>query len=378
MWIIAAILFLGASSAPGAETLDVLEVAAEEARRGPQWVQADSQGRVTLLDGEGLTERSFRNGKFGDPNDLKETALVAGVVRSAARSRSGDGWLLYAPPGGLRYFRSDEEQRLPRPDWVVTSVGLHDDRPVLSVKPINPGRLRSPGFREPDTAPLILGLSGDEWETVLERRDLVDDEVHLDSAMLFATDSKRNLWAAHRYRYRVYQLSPAGKLRFTLEVEGGKPALDQSTDKERAAAMEALKEQARASGMSLKDAVVTPVMQKPTINGLTVGRDGNIYLFLPQASEGSPALDRYNPYTNTLERLSLRLDYRGGVRMAAAREGLIVAGYSVSTGIWMLPWERLEAAKWEPVEDATGDGLPLSQEQELTSQRLSEAAKGGG
>ena len=358
MRLIVALLL--AASTGGGITPEALEVASEEPRPGAQWVQADAQGRVVLLDSEDLVVRSLRNGEFGDPGRLKQAALVEGVVRIAARSRSGDGWLLYAPPGGLRYFRGDEEQGLPNPDWVITSVGLHDDRPIIAVKPVNPGRLRSPGFRSPDTPPLILGLAGDEWETVLERRDLADDDIHhLDTAMVFATDSKRNLWAAHRYRYRVYQISPAGKLHFTLEVDGGKPVPDEATDEEREAATEALREEARAAGIPLEGATVTPAMQKPIINGITVGRDGNLYLFLPRAVEGSPGLDRYNPYANTLERLPLHLEYHGFVSMAAAREGLILAGYGTSTGIWLIPWERLDAARWTPVDEATGDGLPL-------------------
>jgi hypothetical protein len=350
--------WLFAPPAAGVTPLPV-EVVADEPRSGPQWVAADAQGRAVLLDGESRTVRSFKNGVFTDAEALPGSALGHGVIRRAVRSRSGDGWLLFVPPDGLRTLQGDEVERLPPVGWVVNSIGLHGDRPVVSVRPTIPGRVRAPGAGA-ETAPLLLSFSGDGWDPFFERDDLpVDpDGVDLDSAMLFATDSQRNLWAVHQYRYRAYRFSPTGKLRFLLAVEGGEPARDEADDEERAAARRALAEEARARGLSLEGATLTPVTAKPTINGVVVGRDGNVYFFLPRGLDGKPALDRYNPYTHAVERTGIQLEYRGHVSLAAAREGLLLAGYNVKSGVWLVPWERLETARWQPVE-ATGDGLPL-------------------
>ncbi len=358
MRIIAALLFL--ATAQGGLVPQVLSVSSEEPRAGGQWVQADPQGRAVLLDGVTLEARSFHKGTFLDPQRLQQAAVFGGVVRRAELSRDGAAWLFHSPPD-LRYFKEGEEKRLPQPDYPIRAIGFHDGQPVVSVVPYLRGRVRPPGFEPPEVAPLVLARSGDEWVTLLERRNLAEGDTtqaRLDSALVFTTDAKRNLWAAHQYRYRIYQVSPAGKLRFTLEADDGRPVSDEATEEERAVATEALRKEALASGMSMDGVTVTAITQKPIIDGIAAGRDGNIYLFV--YSEGSPALDRYNPYSNTLERLPLRLDYRGSVSMAAAREGLMMAGYSASSGIWMLSWERLEAARWKPVEGATGDGLPLS------------------
>ena len=368
MRVIALLLLLGSVSV--GVVPDSVTVITEEPREGAQWVQADAQGRaVLLLDGVTLEERPFAEGAFRDPEPLTQAAMTHGVVRRAARSRDGSSWVFVAPPG-LRYFRGSQEERLAQPDRHVLGIGFHDGQPVVSVSPFLTGRTRPPGFSPPEDLPLVLVYAGDEWETLLERRNLVDEDTEqaqLDSYLVFATDARRNLWAAHLYRYRVYQLSPSGKLRLTLEVDEGTPVPDEATDEEREAATEALREAAKAAGLSLEGATIIPTTQKPILDGIVAGLDGNIYLFASGVPGDFPALDRYNPYTNTLERLPLRIDYRGSVSMAAAKDGLLLAGYTVPKGIWMIPWERLESASWKPVEGATADGLPLLPPQSRTS-----------
>jgi hypothetical protein len=359
-----ALLVLGTGPVPSSLTPQPVEISTKEPRDGAQLVHADAQGRAVLLDLATLELRKFRNGRFTDPEALQESPLTGGVVRRAARSRDGDAWLLYAPPV-LRYLKDGREIPLPRSNWSLESIGFHGDQPVLSARPILTGRERTVGFRASEAPPLIQTLSGDRWQPLLDREKSTGSQApmarHLDSGMLFATDHRGNLWAAHHYRYRIYKLSPSGRLLETLEVAGGKLPEASITEDQRMAAVEEVLSQAKKEGLATQGMVTMAITSNPAINGIVEGRDGRLYLFLGHGASGldTPVLDRYDPTRNVLERMPLRLDYQGFVSMAAAREGLLLAGYGTRTGVWILDWETLEASAWTPIAGGTLNGLPL-------------------
>jgi hypothetical protein len=108
-----------------AEPLPVIE--SSPSLRGPQFVQADKQGRVFVLEGDTLEIFQIVAGdKLASRGKLEATGSVEtgerALLRQAVMSPAGDVWLLLESTGKVRLFRGGKEKSLPPTDWIVTAL----------------------------------------------------------------------------------------------------------------------------------------------------------------------------------------------------------------------------------------------------------------
>lgn len=348
--------------------------------KATQFVQADAAGHVALLRADTLEVYPVTaKGALGTPSRLEP--LAGGdeqpFFRDAALSTDGDAWLLLDVIGP-RLFRNGKEQQLPELGWRPEALAMPRSEPFAAVLPIHPHEVKLVVTRDgrvvadaKEPPPLLVGLVGSEWKTVVaedyefgtKNWHEAQVKMRLLRAVRLAADPKGGMWMADTFAYRLRRFSPAGRLTGELAVGSGKPKL---VERSPAEIEKRQVEVGKIAGLRPDPASVRSTAAR-AVDGLTVARDGNVYLVVEVAgTEGKPhlALDRFDPRYPSLMRLPLEgLDpIAGHLSLAAGRDALYIAGFSAPDGLWRLPWGLLEAGRWEPVADAKLDGQPLATE----------------
>jgi hypothetical protein len=366
-----------AGEAGAAIHLTAARVPGAGAWHGPQFVQADAAGRVSLLRCETLQVYPVtRQGALGEPAKLERlpTSEEDPFIRDAALAPDGGDWLLLDVVAGPRLFHLGKEQVTAELQWQPTAVALPRGQALVAVFPAPTREIqlrKAPGGRvvldakEPPPVLVRLGASG--WSTLV--RDDYDfgssnwpeahGRMHLMREARLAAERTGAVWIAEEYGYRLRHFSPAGKLLAELTTGKGKPAV-----RERSAA-EVEQHLARAehgAGQRPNPASVRFTAPR-AVDGLAAAKDGRVYIVVEPAGEGNHAplaLDRFDPARLTLERVLVDgIAESGRVSVAIGRDALYIAPFSGTAGLWRLSWEQLDAAKWERVGDARLNGEPL-------------------
>lgn len=343
----------------------------------PQFVQADAAGHVVLLRSDTLEVYPLTpKGTFAPPANLERfpTAEDHPFIRDAALAPGGDEWVLLDVGHGPRSFRDGKERQIPVLGWRATAVVMAGGRPVVAALPA-PARdvnlvARRDGKVALDSAeppPLLLSLGESGWETVA-REDYDFGSLHWPEAngkmyllrdARLAADAKGNLWLAEEFGYRLRKFTPAGRLLAQLAVGKGKPAVKERSPAELAAE---LGQQHQATGRK-PDPASLRFSAPRAVDGLVATRDGRVYVLVEVAADGKEArlaLDRFDPSVPSLERLVLDGVAGGGrFSLAAGRDALYLAAFSGEDGMWRLPWDILDGARWERVGKAAWNGESL-------------------
>lgn len=324
-----------------------------------QFVQADKEGRVFLLDSRTLDVLPLTARGLGAPAlRLKTRAPLRESVSRAAMGTSADVWFLKA--NDLHFFTTGEETALPAAQWWPDNVALLGDTPVIAVRPglmigARPAQIKD--IRLPEEAPWLFSLSGDRWEPLVSGNWKDAGEGMADMMTAFAVkvagSSNRTFWLAHEYVYRVRRLSPAGRLREELVLGKGEPTrlsneAIAAAEKKAAASAAAHPKPGQATDQS-SASFFAPMTSATAIKAITEGRDGKLYVLATAASE--LALDRYDPVVKKMWRVRLPFTYSGVMSMAAGKDGLFFAAYQASGGRWLVSWEELERASWAPLNE---------------------------
>lgn len=321
---------------------------------GPQFLDVDRKGRTFLLRAETLEVFEVQaDGSLEASGQLKAPAGIANVdpVRGAVIASDSTQWYLRR---GEDVWLTDarETEKLAPVGWRVEELSRIRDTPVVSVIPVGVGR---PGdrrrVRAGDPAPLLLILSGSDWSRVASEGEIptVDEfksnyaRINQERMTQLGIGGANSIWVADQYRYRVRELSSAGKVRWQLL---GDLEIHEREDED-GQADQALRERAGpvAAGRSTMVNLAIPV-----ILGLTEAPDQRLYLVVQDKAKGL-ALDRFDPVEVKLHRVPLDLEFRGNFSVAAGRDGLHLAAFRGETGRWFMSWENLEAADWQLVED---------------------------
>ncbi|HVT16467.1 MAG TPA: hypothetical protein VHQ90_09870 [Thermoanaerobaculia bacterium] len=367
------------AAAGGARRVQAGRIALANSWKAPQFVRADAAGRVFLLRADTLEVYPLTPKRtLGSPSRLERLAGdQEPFVRDAAMSPDGGDWLLLdASLGGrVRLFRAGKEKPLPDLGWRAAAVALGGGEPLVAVFPVGSREIklvvRGDGkvvanAKEPP--PLLLGLLGSEWQTLvresyeLASRDwhAADATMRLQRAVRLAADPKGGVWVADELGYHLRRFTPAGRQRSELTVGKGKPVIAERSGAE---LDKKLAEVRSATGQRVDPASVRFTAPR-VLDGFAAARDGRLYLLVSddrKGMEGHLALDRFDPQVPSLARLPVAgLDELAGrLSVAAGRDGLYVAAFSGEDGLWRLPWEALEAAEWQRVDEAKLDGEPL-------------------
>jgi hypothetical protein len=339
--------------------------------RGPQFVQADSQGRVFVLNGESLELFQVVAGdKLASRGRLEASGSVAGepaVSRQAVMSTAGDVWLLLDSSGKVRLFRGGKEKYLPQTVWIASALAAPRGTPLLAVKPGQAVQGRDMGTQgdpghPPAKPPFVLQMGESEWETLVQGDFLrlgstkasIGSEIRAGSEVWMVAEADGTLWIAHRNAYRLQRYSPLGKLKDEIVVGDGAVKWAERSAED----WKKLEATAKENKFPFSRSGVSPFQETAVTRSLTVGRDGRVYL-LVETPKGL-ALDRFDPdpARQVLERVTLGGLDSGRYSMASGRQGLYVAALLGDGGRWRLPWESLEAAKWQPVENTAVNGQP--------------------
>lgn len=335
-------------------TVRALPIAREPVLSGPQFIAADRGGHAFLLDGATLSLYALDGDRLTARGRLERLSTPdrPNPVVFAALSPFGGDWLLLSL-AGVEYFHDGRQATLPAPRWRVNSIGYGPFGPLASVTPGIPGGEATQGRKN---APSVLYFD-DNWKTLRESKPLrsLDEltQIRHRRDLLFAAGEESSLWLAHRFLYRVHRLSSSGKIEQTLELED-REIQTRERSREEIALREQMFARAREAGQPAPPegfqhkSSPRKVIQAIATNG------GTLYLLIAaQAIEtGKPALDRWDPATQSHERLNLDLPpYSGRRTMAAGRDGLYIANYEGDSGRWRIPWATLVEAKWVKVED---------------------------
>lgn len=335
---------------------------------GRQFLQADKQGRVFLLNADTLEVFQITtNGKLSLREELKPLAdhEASRLVHQAVMSPSGDVWVLLQPGNRVRRFEGRKEKPLPAVKWRPAAVAAPDGAPVIAVLPMEivsgrdmGGDLESRESRE--KPPFLLRLGSTRWETLQEGDFLFlenPDAGLLDSArgaseVWLAATPEGSLWVANRNAYRLQHVSPLGKVKLELVVGKGKPEWIERTEEN----WTRLEEIARKEKFPFSRSRLSTVTYKPVVRAMAYGRDGRVYLAVD--TPDGLALDRFDPDPNrqVLERVLLQGIEPGNLTMAAGRHALFFAAVEGTQGRWSIGWELLETAKWKPVAEAALKG----------------------
>lgn len=369
---------LAAGSEPKLATLrpEALPVAEDTPRwPGPQFVQADKEGRVYVLRADTLELfQIIPSGKLASRGVLEAAGADPGektVVRQAAMSPGGDAWALLEASNRVRIFRSGEEKPLPQTSWMVTALALQGDDPVAAVIPAqrsgSPEMARVDADHPPAKPPFLLQTGKTKWETLVEGEFFelgsaeagVGQQVRAGTEVWLATNAKREIWVAYRNAYRLQRYSPLGRLKDEIVVGEGKVEWVQRSDED----WKRLEDLARKNKFPFRRTQLAPVQGKAVVRAMTLGRDDRAYL-LVEAPEGL-ALDRFDPNPANLgvERILLAGLDSGRLTLAAGRHALFLASAQGDGGRWSLDWAVLDAAKWQPVAKAQVNGEPLQTEE---------------
>lgn len=359
------------ASGAGAAPLVPQKIAAGEPWGGLQFLGADPQGRVFVLHSESLEVYPLSTAGLGEPIELEPGSgfTPAGAVISASMGSSSGDWLVRAGAYRVQLFRSREEEPLPDTSWLVQSVLFANGSPVAAVAP-----MRGPGAPAEREAPLLLQLSGRSWTSLVDSEPLSDPrltsedsaarqagyrEARWRSTVALAAGREGRIWIADQFAFRLREISPAGRLRSTLTL-GAEPTME--IIERPAEELEQIRAAAAASGRPLPENL-PGLSSKPNekILGLTVGRDGNVYLVTHTA--GRIDLARWDPLRSALERTALAKAALPvtNLTLAAGRHALFVATVgAMDGGRWSIPWETIEMAEWVPFEEPVYlNGSPL-------------------
>lgn len=327
---------------------------------GAQFVRSDRAGNVFLFRGDKLEVYPVsRAGKLGEPVRLQATNEGLGFVRDAVLSPAGDQWLVHAD-GKVRLFVNGKEKPLPPLSFLPWSVGFLRGTPVVGVMP-RPLPSAVLHLKDIGTVPWFLTLDNDRWQTMVEHSGLSAEAAWKErhkwnewvtnyaSSVAPARDGK--LWVASQYSYHVRRLSPSGKT--LLEIAAGKDKEETSQRPRENAEAAAVVRQIEVQGGK---AQFRPFTEKAVIADLVEGNDRAIYLLVHASGDTSLALDRYDPVRGVLERIPLALKGNGRLTMAAGKDGLYVAPFRATGGLWRISWATIESAPWKEVEEAKIDG----------------------
>jgi len=165
---------------------------------------------------------------------------------------------------------------------------------------------------------------------------------------------KGRLWVANTFRYRVWQLSPSGRVLTEIRRDGG--AVQEAEPETVSGRDEALRENLEQSGRgaTLTDRRTTVLAKSAARRILVVaeGPDGRLYLLVDDEEQPPHglAIDRYDPAIVAVERVGLRLQWQGAPQMVAGEGGLHLAPFNARDGERrFLSWETLYAATWKVV-----------------------------
>jgi len=321
------------------------EVATANAWDAPQFVRANRAGNVFVLRADTLEIFPLtEGGELGEPSKLEALGQLPSKVDAAALSPDGDVWML-STDSGIRRFVDGKEKAVPALEWAHSGIGFWQGVPVVNIVPI-PILWDYLDHGRKGQIPRLVALDGDRWNVLLEYPDLPAAGFFQRKAPNFAqyerflaSDSEGRLWAARALEYDIEQLTPSGKPRAHLSIEGY--FLTDESDEEK---------QCRIAGLRR-------FHDNPKVLGLTEGRDRRMY-FLTRGADwlDGLVLDRYNPVTSELTRLSVErpnsINPYIPMNLAAGKKGLYFAAEKLRKGRWMLSWETLESADWKPVPES--------------------------
>lgn len=345
----------------------VLRGEASPTWEGSQFVQADRGGRVFFFRGDTLSVYPLtKEGVLGDPVRLQAApGNDRGMPLRAALSPLGDRWLVYSP-FSVRLFVDAEEKPLPELAWNPWGVGFLRDTPVVAVIPRPNHRNRD--LSQPLDIPWFVTLTGDRWSPLTTLKGVsvgtlmksggMNDSI-AENAVFLKSDHEGKLWAARQYAYRVQRFSPTGRVLTELTVDGGKVPEKKKAGKGIEIKLHSAGENPTEATHDSRAEKATshPFTAEQVLLDLTEGRDGRLYL-LVRLPDGAAVLDRFDPSSTALERLTLRMDASGTFTVAAGRDALYIAAFKGNAGRWKLPWSTLDLASWKPVEGAEIDGAP--------------------
>ena len=336
-----------ATTEPVVSTLapEVLTGDAASTWEGPQIVRADRAGNVYLLRADTLQVYPLTSAdKLAEPQQLEVTGELPQLVRNAALSPGGNVWLLSVDLT-LRRFVDAKEKVVPALDWRISGLGFLRDEPLVSFLPL-PVAWDQVYRERQGRIPRLMTFDGNRWNVLAEYPNLPASEVFekrpdLNGALsehsaFVAADREGRLWIARQYAYDVEQLTTSGKQRIHLVVNGGKV------------------EERKADGEAKdRPAGLTAFRSQAAILDLVEGRDHRMYfLATGSGADGGLVLDRYDPVTSELQRVSLTLRLPGRATLAAGKKGLYLAAWNGRGGRWFLSWDALELAGWRPVPNA--------------------------
>ncbi len=332
----------------------------EKAWTGHQFVAADRAGHVFFL--KAATFETYplaKAGLLGEPVGLQKAPGLNDEVREAAISPAGDAWLLRVSKG-VRLFENDKEKVVPSLDWAPFAVTFRRGTPLVAVAPLPVRPLQNAS--KAGTLPWIQQLAGDSWSTFRERQgptlgEMMKTEnwfgkILEEDPLFLASDRRGRVWVAHRYAYKIQQLSPSGALISEILIDQGKVRKKKESQPIEIKASVAANPREATHAPSQEKGTFFPFTAEAVIQGLAEGRDGRMY-FLVVPTSGGAALDRFDPVRGVVERALLQWKAEGDISMAAGKDALYLAPADAAKGRWRVSWETLENAEWKKVEGAT-------------------------
>lgn len=331
-----------------------------------QIVQADRRGEVWLFDVAELEVHPLAGGKFQAAGTKLEPIAAAGMrteprIHRAALSPDGSQWLFDDMAVGLRWFVDGKEQPIIQPEWKPSGLGFLGGSPLVIALPLRRGGFE--GYGDSDRPiPGMLGWSGDGWEMLSEAP--VDFEADPGPAFhsqataqrsaLFASSKNGGAWIGFEFLGRLRELSPSGRVKSNLEwgnpeIEIGKPT---AADQQNFAELEAASK-SRGSGIPAGMAARFAPQDRPMRRLRALAVHGTTPYALGLADQETRfLLIRYEAVSAQLEQvpMTLKPTPTGVVTMAAGKDGLVLVDYSPGGARWLLPWERIDNADWQPLE----------------------------
>ena len=190
------------------------------------------------------------------------------------------------------------------------------------------------------------------------RKNLLNQAI-AENAAFMTGDRQGKLWVARQYAYHVQKMTASGRVLLDVTVDGGKVRKPQDTKGIEISLKGPTDNPTEATRNPRQEKGTYTAFTAPsTIEAITEGQDGRIYLFT-HVEDGGSALDRYDPARNVLERIPLSLKLKDQrPSLAAGRDGLYLAAWNGDGGRWRISWDRLEQAHWKKVEGSKIDGIP--------------------
>jgi hypothetical protein len=363
------VLFLLTASASAAENLALRKLSSPFQTDGAQVVAADQKGNVLLFVDPG---RVFAVGLAGPEKELDTPVIedmIGGGPFRAARSPSGDRWLM-SSKSGLLVVDGDEFAEFPTPGPIF-SIAFWDDRPILNT--LWPPRFADILTEELDDgeAPLAYVLDEDDknwepcWLQELGDEESVDPRnvALISTSALMAPDERSRLWVANQYQYRVRRFSSSGRQLLDLRIPDLR--LPEHSEEAEARFQKMLDEQGvdRSRVRSMFAAPGVPIIRA------LAARDGTAYLLWRQ--EDAPAdkvyLDRISSL-GEVERAVLHVeDAKKIVSMAVGEDFLFFAPREAANGMYSVSFRTLEAVEWTPVEGIEGGMQPAAADDDAES-----------